>query len=31
MSSEDLVRQELEGPGSVKGARDHSFLLVPEH
>ena len=31
MSSEDLVRQDLEGPDNVKGARDHSFLRVPEH
>ena len=31
MSSEALVRQDLEGPGNVKGARDHSFLHVPEH
>lgn len=28
MSSEALVRQDLEGPGNVKGARDHSFLHV---
>ena len=31
MSSEALVRQDLEGPGNVKGPRDHSFLHVPEH
>ena len=24
LSSEALVRQDLEGPGNVKGARDHS-------
>ena len=31
LSSEALVRQDLQGPGNVKGARDHSFLHVPEH
>ena len=31
MSSEALVRQHLEDPGNAKGARDHSFLHIPEH
>ena len=28
MLSEALVQQDLEGPGNVKEARDHSFLHV---
>ena len=31
MSYEAYVQQDLEGPGNVKGARDYSFLHVPEH